>query len=196
MRAMTESEFETEALPALRRVFVSDDPVDAPASPTTASRAIWYPVGFRLELSELQAIESAARGIGETAMYVTVLERPQEFAQDRAYHWFIPFEERGAYEELGHAFVLENAIYSTLGTWGVMISQLDHAIVAGTSEFVSGLFRAVGSSPEDQMDRFLDYWRAPDVPSESSDWIPGLLTHVFGPRKTADYLSRLGRPAQ
>lgn len=73
-------------------------------------------MGFRLEPDELQALEAAARGIGESAMYVSVLERPPGFAQDRPYHWLIPFEERDAYASLGHAFILETAIYSTRGT--------------------------------------------------------------------------------
>lgn len=75
-----------------------------------------------------------------------------------------------------------------------MISQLDHAIVGGTTEFLSRVFKALGSTPEQNVDRFLEYWREPDVPSERSDWIPGLLDHVFGPLKTADYLRRLIRP--
>jgi hypothetical protein len=53
--------------------------------------------------------------------------------------------------------VLENALYSTSGQWGVILSAEDHAVVGGSKEFMTAF---KNSYPQWSLDleAFASYW--------------------------------------
>src|SRR5438270_1766897 len=117
MRAFSEIEFQHEAKLAYEQVFNTTDPFEEPFAARVESRAILFPIHYSMEKPLRRAITHAAKQLGESSFYLSVLERPPAQEQDRAYHWHLGFNEFDQYESLGYPFVLENAIYSDRGTW-------------------------------------------------------------------------------
>ncbi len=192
-RPLSEHEYREEAHRAFSAVFRSDDPFDEPFTPSIRHRAILYPVTYELEPSELQAIATAARTVGDDAFYFSVLERPAESEQDRPYHWFIPLEDRNTYHSLGYPFVLENAIYSPKGLWGMMVSQEQHALVGGCDIFLNTLYAHLPVSEDEQVREFLITWKDNrDRLGSKTDWLPRFMTHVYGPEKAQQLLVDAG----
>lgn len=181
MRVLTELEYQIEAHHAFRSVFRSADPFDEPIAPSVSHRAILYPVSYDLEPHEFGAIALAAQTVGDNSFYFSVTERPMATEQDRPYHWLIPFEELSGYRSLGYPFVLENAFYSPNGHWGVLISHEQHAVVAGSKQFLDTLFTHLPVSAELQIQEFLSTWKDNHTRLGSKiDWLPRLLRHVYG----------------
>jgi len=51
--------------------------------------------------------------------------------------------------------ILENAIYSTKGKWGLWFSSDNHAIIGGSELFVDTFYRAIGKSIDDMVMAFM-----------------------------------------
>jgi hypothetical protein len=182
LRALTEAEYEAEARPAFDRVFRSADPFDEPVGTSTELAAVLYPVEYELDARQLAALVVSAKAAGDEGFYLSALERPPADAQDRPYHWYVPFAAIAKYRDLGSVFVLENALYSASGRWGLMISHESHAVVAGTNRFVGDLLSTLATPRESQARAFIEHWRANRQRYRSDvRWLPFLLANVLGP---------------
>jgi hypothetical protein len=187
IQVLSEVEFQTEAEVVLRRVFVNDDPYDQPFATGMHVRKILYEFWYELELPLLEAVMTAASDQGDRGFYVSVLERPAAKAQNRPYHWYVPFSDIAAY----HLLVgpLQNAIYSPNGRWGIMASDEHHALPGGTVAFVKMIQKFIPNL-ENQVYEFLETWCANRANYGSKlDWLPGLLRHIYG-SETAERLLR------
>jgi hypothetical protein len=187
IRLLTEVEFQTEAEPRLREVFVNDDPYDQPFSPGVQIRKILYEFWYELEPPLLEAIVTAASSQGDQGFYVSILDRPKVKAQNRPYHWYVPFSRIKAYRSL--VGPLQNVIYSPNGRWGIMASDEHHALLGGPSAFVETIQQSIPDL-DHHVYEFLDAWCYNRANYGSTlDWLPGLLRHVYG-RETAERLLR------
>lgn len=124
---------------AWEQVFCSNDPFGWPFQPRFALGRLFYPTdGYHLTEQQFLALGEALDQTGETGFFVSVVESEGLSFLDRSWgHWVC---ESPSYEEyLQLPLTLENAIYSTEGRWGVLISHEMHAVIAGSTEFMAAL---------------------------------------------------------
>lgn len=126
---------------AWERVFRSNDPFDWPFQPQFPVGRIFYPTdGYHLTERQFLAVSRACRRTGESGFIVSVVESEEPSFLDREWgHWACETPSYDEYTALPLA--LENAIYSTEGRWGVLISHEMHALVAGATDFMASLDR-------------------------------------------------------
>jgi hypothetical protein len=202
---LSEERFQTEAAPVLHQIFARASPYDRPFAPDVEVRRLLYPIGFDLmrldkEVPPLRptplfsAVVSAAKTVGDTGFYVSILETivpPEPGTFD---HWFVPFDELDKYDSLGSVTVLEPVLYSPNGRWGIMTCHEDHALFGGTPAFFDAIRRIIpGFDDIKQLQRFLSDWkyyatrRGADV-----SWVPDFLAHIYGAETAQHLLAEAG----
>lgn len=189
LRSLPEIE---EARTAFETVFQTADPFDQPFQAMIKARDLMYPVGFCLDTSEIRVIASAAAQIGEREAYISITEgyrRTEWVAHD---HWRISLSE-DFYPALlsgGFAPIMENAIYSVAGSWGILISHEQHAVVGGSREFVTEVNRHL-PEPRERLTNFLAFWEENRERFKADlSWIRILLEHLYGSEQAAQLLIR------
>jgi len=171
--------WEQEYAAGFRSVFRNVDPFNAPFSDTVESKALLYPVAYVLDRAEFVAVFQAASAVGDAAICASVVEG--RVPVPRGPHWRLEHWEYDEYRELQDLGVLENALYSPTGKWGLLVSHEQHALVGGSAVFVSALAKTFPDF-EGSIDRFLAFWRENEVRHNSdTTWIKGLFVHLFGP---------------
>jgi len=205
MRALTEDQFRSEAKPALRRVFATDDPFDQqPFVPDVAVRRVVfgsdYDLKFIVRPPLIDALVAAASSRGETGCYFTALGRMNQEEEGEFNHWYIPFSEIAAYNRCDDkvfklAFNWENVLYSPQGKWGLMTSHEGHGLLGGTQEFVDEVRRRIPDLDK-QVYPFLKFWQYHKIHSKGAktDWLPGLLTQIYGYETALEMLAEVGLP--
>lgn len=190
-RKLSEEQYIQEAANIFNQIFRSSDPFDEPFKNIFEKRSLIYPVFYELDKVQLQALVKAAQAVGDTGMYVSFTERPPAAEQDRAYHWYFPFDEIVIYDVLQEP--LENAIYSTNAKWGLLISHEKHCVIAGSKFFIKILFDNLPFSEDEYIFEFLELWKwfREDFISDI-EWLPILLKHLFGKEKATEYLHKTG----
>lgn len=88
-----------------------------------------YPFRWYLSDPWLTPVVKTMRVLGEGGFFVSALSRSLEEENSQSYHWYIPLSEAGEYGSV--VYSQENAIYSLNGTWGIICSDEDHAIIGG-----------------------------------------------------------------
>jgi hypothetical protein len=135
MDLLTDEEFRQTAYPALLRLFVCDDPYDAPFAPDVSVRWILFRYNYRLTSSEVtwplrETIMRYAQRHAEVGFYYSILGRPTAEGGISVYRtWFVPFTELDVYHRLVEP--LENIIYSPGGRWGILCSDESHGLLGG-----------------------------------------------------------------
>jgi hypothetical protein len=175
---------------AFEAVFHTADPFGCPFRDEVEVRDLLYPVGFRLDEEEFRAVAEAAGKLGEGRAFLSEVEGYSGSRWAARNHWEIDLSEY-PYPQLasqGFIDVMENAIYSTAGTWGLLISHEQHALVGGPPLFVSSLR---GQLDRDHLGNFLSFWRE-NLERFQSDlsWLAPLLKHLYGPGEAARLLWR------
>lgn len=133
---------DSNGLSALRgvwkRVFRSNDPFAWPFQPQIATGCIIYPTdGYHLTKRQFMVVREVLDQLGENGFFVSIVESEGQSFLDRGCgHWVC---ENPSYEEYSQLpLVLENAIYSRNGRWGILVSHEMHAVVGGSTEFMAG----------------------------------------------------------
>lgn len=201
MRALTELEYQVEAEPILRKVFVNDNPFDRPFSPSITARRMIYPCECYVDQPLIDAVIAAAASSGDTGCYLSLLWKHSAHPN----HCYIPFSEfseayNGTEEngrlvavQLGLEVNLENVLYSSQGKWGIFLCQERYGLLGGSPEFIEEIRRSVPDL-DTQVYGFLQNCRGffedlgmkPDL--YQIEWLPGLLAHVYGPKKARKLL--------
>jgi len=203
MYGLTEAEYKVQAEPMLRKVFVNDDPFRETFSPNIIERVIVYPCDIDIEPPLLDGLIAAASSIGDKGCYLTQL-----FPFDgHVNHCYILLEEllgNDGYfceqEKLIEAginmdFQAEYVMYSERGLWGVMVSHEHHGMLGGSPKFIKKIHEVVPDLYE-QVNLFLDKFQ--DLKAygfnPTLEWLPGLLTHVYGQETAERMLQETGLP--
>lgn len=181
----------TVAKAAFQSVFRCPDPFNEPFQPRLTERLILYPISYEFEEHEYAAVAAAAGSLGESTAFITLTEisEGQEVLFEDLEHWqidlgYYPYE---ALLKQEWSPIMENAIYSTQGSWGLVISHEQHAVVGGPPRFIEAL-KANLPGGESQVHEFLDTWKDNrDRLGYQIDWLQRLLAHVYG----ADRAQRL-----
>lgn len=140
MKVITEDEFVRKVEPELKQVFLNREPHSPMFGDNVESVRVLYE--YRPpDRSIVDAIIQAASAIGDTGLYISVLNRPISGRSTSPEHWWVPFDEVSTYlsgntEVFHFAYQLENVIYSPTGQWGLMYSFENYGIVAGNQAFM------------------------------------------------------------
>ena len=123
---------------AWQRVFSTNNAFVYPFKRFRACR-IFYPTdGYHLTEDQFSSIMTASRGAGEIDFLISIVESEGTSFLDRSWgHWACSAPSYKEYSELPLA--LENALYSTRGRWGILVSHEMHALVGGTAPFLTRL---------------------------------------------------------
>lgn len=179
---------------AFHAVFRSADAFDEPFQPTTEKRAILYPVAYHLDQAEYASLAAASSAVGESEAFFSAIEGYRDGDFDEHDHWRVGLHSY-PYEQLRHSGwfpLMESAIYSTTGSWGLLISHEQHAMVGGTAAFMDSLLVAMPGL-EIQVTEFLVTWKDNrDRLGSDVTWLPELLEHVYGPEKAYRLMQAIG----
>ncbi|MGL5255863.1 MAG: hypothetical protein ACRC76_02405 [Proteocatella sp.] len=92
--------------------------------------------GYYLNREQFKALQDTLITLGENKVYFSEIEADECFSDNSCSHWEISVMD--SYEEyLKLPVILENSLYSLNGRWGILISQEEHAVIGGTSEFMA-----------------------------------------------------------
>ncbi|MCP9492037.1 MAG: hypothetical protein MSC31_19500 [Solirubrobacteraceae bacterium MAG38_C4-C5] len=178
-------------------MFRSFDAFDEPLHDSVEGRLILYPAaGYELPEPWFRAVASAAKALGETRAYYGVVEAATAQTLDEA--WSLPLEdetpgwfERSANDGTRNP-IAESALWSTFGTWGILLSHRQHVVVGGPRSFVHPLSREINAA-DDGVIRFVqDMAKGADVLA-GDGWLRHLLRHVYGSEQSEYLLHRARR---
>jgi hypothetical protein len=129
---------------------------------------VMYPVGgYQLEEDQYTAIIRAAKTVGETTFFVSVVERAGDLLEHDD-HWLCRAAEYAEYKSL--PLVLENALYSVRGGWGAIVSHEQHVMVGGSDFFIQLVKKHYPRWRED-LRELLEYWEG----NPNSGWLEDII---------------------
>jgi hypothetical protein len=198
MRILNELEYQIQAESILRQVFTNDDPTENPFSVNILERLIvspWDNVKTKL----IEAVITAASNSGDKNCYLANLGQYKGEA-NHCYMSLTELHDENAYLSYGTVvdgvnldifLWIDYIIYSDRGSWGIMISHEDFAVIGGSSEFICKLHELVADLDR-QVYPFLEKFKSLSVMLHRDfDWIPKLLTHIYGQDKAKQLLEEM-----
>jgi hypothetical protein len=203
MRSLTEAEYLSEAEPLLRQIFVHDDLFTAPFNPSVSERLLVALYQYVIEPPLTTAVLNAASKIGDEGCYLSLLWKRNDGTAIE--HWYIPLSEfEDAYVDYNHPSwvgrenrcfnVVESAIYSPHGRWGVAVTHEWFGLIGGTPEFVNEI-RASMPDVDQQVLQFLEYFKHFKESYgrlATLEWIRPLLVHTYGEESTQLLMLKAG----
>lgn len=223
MRVLTREQYQKEAEPMLRKVFVTDEMPEYEEdedeileyrvfAPNVAGRVLLYPsygyVGYPL----IEAVVAAAAKLGDSACYLSELYR---FYPERAKHLYIPLSEfLSVYIEPGSQNIEErfksmlspdHFVFSCQGKWAIRLTSHGYEgyeLLGGDREFIEEV-RTVYPEVDSLVYDFLAYWQREKEYMLSvgkttyitdESWFSKVLTHVYGKEAAAKMLQETGLP--
>jgi hypothetical protein len=183
-----------QTLAAFRSVFLNPDPFKPCFQPAVEERVLFYPTaGFILDERQFRAVAAAASLLEERHAVVTLTEFLTDTTFLNVDSWRIDLSSWTNYQHLRDKgpILVENAIYSPSGAWGVLVSQEFHAIVGGKKAFITFLQECLPMSV--YATDFLQCWKgnAQRIDSDTS-WISPLLEHLIGQEQAVKATSEAG----
>ncbi|CAG0976429.1 hypothetical protein GPROT1_01959 [Gammaproteobacteria bacterium] len=191
-RQFTEREYQREIEPTFRKIFQCTASFGEMFTSNMVARAILFPVFPQLTLLEFQALSYAARAGGDPCAYLSLLDRIDDM--NYVQHWQVSLESGEEYSNLKTAnSVLENALYSPDGKWGIRLTLQRFAVVGGSLAFIETLFNQLSSSVEMHTLSFLAAYKVdPNYFGGDIGWLDGFLSELYGHEKSQALLSVAG----
>lgn len=150
---------------AWNKIFVSKDPFSLPFQSSITNNLMLYPTfGYHLSEKQFYAIRAACNAIGEIGFYMSWIEWTGDMFNEKE-HWSCDdFPSHEDYLEV--PLIVENAVYSKNGKWGILISHENHAIVGGCESFINSL-KANYQCWENDIVEIKDCWKD----SKNGGWL-------------------------
>ncbi len=134
MHGIEKIEASDEIRQAWKEIFAGIDPCEDSFQLTVEKKMLLYPlVAFYLNDDQYPAFISTLKELGESAFIISEVEWGDDFFE-RGANWLCKLPTDAEYCKIPHN--LHTAIYSLKGTFGMLISDADHAIVGGTADFI------------------------------------------------------------
>lgn len=130
MRELSEQEWKRRAVPPRDRIFAELDAFGSPFADGVVERALLFPVPIELEPGQIAALRAAARAVGDETIFMEEIESSRH--EER--FWELSTDEGAPYVVADPW--LDTALFSPAGTWGVLVSHEDHAVLGGPPEFM------------------------------------------------------------
>lgn len=159
-----------------QKVFKNKDPFDNCFTENIQTKQLLFPTeGYYLQREQFDALRKAISQIGETNFYISEIEGDSfsdSPSSDSYEYSHLMGESSSTFEDYVNVpIVIENAIYSTYGKWGVIISHEGHAILGGSAELIE-TFKFLYPQYVTDKQRFIDHWRYNQKEYNSNiDWI-------------------------
>jgi len=186
MQPLSEEQFTRTAKAAFDKVFMDPDPFGAPFRTGIEPRLLLCPFNYAAVDPWEKPFVSGLRRLNESWFFVSVMDRPPAGEQKMPYHWRVTIEQIDAY---GRGLPsLENTVYSGSGTWGLIASHEDFALIAGPEELINE-FKFSIPDLDQRIHDFLDLWASYHVENQADvKWIGTMLAHVFGRDQANGYI--------
>ena len=186
IREIKNTNIKQEMKTRFKDVFNGIDPFKEIFKDSIQEKLILFPTeGYYLSHKQFEALIRAVEFIGENEIYISEIESENDsFASSQSIsesyqckHWIVKdLIDISEYSKI--LIVVENAIYSSLGNWGLVISHEEHAVLGGTSEFMKK-FKDNYDSWEEDIDEFKKSWEyKKDIHNLNLDWLPILIRHL------------------
>ncbi|ALP35240.1 hypothetical protein ASL14_02635 [Paenibacillus sp. IHB B 3084] len=162
------------------KVFKNKDPFDNAYTDSIQAKLLLFPTdGYYLQEEQFNVLCQAISRIGEDKFFTSEIEGDcfSTSLSSDSYeygHWI--GEISSTYEDYTNIpIVLENAIYSTSGNWGVIISHEGHAVLGGSKELIKKI-QTIYPHYETCKQRFIEYWEHNQREYNSNiDWVHDFL---------------------
>jgi hypothetical protein len=201
-RRLTTQVEKQESERAFHIVFQSFDPSDTPFRDTVKNREILFPSDYFLSAQQFEAIMHCASNVGDKAAYITLIEGWKKGFS------FLQSERHGVVNTSVYDYnftladfippLMETAFYSQSGSWGVITSHLNYAVVGGTEDFFSCLGREIDL--DDSRSRFMTYLaeiayhRNGEINDRVYRWSYQLVSHIYGRDRAKQLMKSYGVP--
>lgn len=118
------------------KLFKEKDPFGEMFQHEVQEKQVLCPVdGYYLSRKQFRALQDTLIFLGEKTIYLSEVEVEECFSNKNCSHWELSVTAQ--YEEyLNLPVILENSLYSLNGAWGILISQEEHAVIGGTTNFM------------------------------------------------------------
>jgi len=162
------------------------DPFGEPFTAAITQRCVLYPVLFDAGYPWRLAIAIAAATVGDVAVFRT----DTEHARGRSWHLYTQLTDQDTgFPYKSAESMVEYALYSPAGSWGVLVSHESHAVAGGSARFIATLAANLTQPLAQQLDAFLREWKWRQTEWKSQlDWLPQLLRHLYGAERAAALL--------
>lgn len=190
MRVVSEQEFQQEAFPTLRQLFLTDDPYGPSFGPASEERLVLFPYKLCLEPPLLEIIVKTAKSLQEDGFYVSILRPPPLEERLQPYHWFVSFEDLEEYQTL--VGPLENVIYSPKGTWGLMGSYEWHGLLGGRRSFINTVKSQLPNIEKGVIDFLVEWKGFQEKHGADVEWVSNLVFQAYDTAKGLHLLKSVG----
>ncbi len=190
MEQLTEKEFKTRAEKAFLKVFAGTNPYEQPFQLIIKHRLLLYPFRWYLSDPWLTPLVKTMKVLGEEGFFVSALSRSLDEENSQSYHWYIPLSEVDEYGSV--VYSQENAIYSPNGTWGIICSDEDHAIIGGPEILIANIQQTV-TDMDFRTQQFIEMWKSYyQTNGIDIQWLFRMLTHIYGVNSAKYFLVQNG----
>ena len=175
---------------AFSTVFLPDEYHKLLFTPAIPKRRLLYPIGFKLDNKQLMGLAEAMKAINDDACYLSLIEELEE--KDVPNHLFVPRQALSSYYSI-HPFyrILENAIYSTNGYWGIWLNTDLHGLIGGPTTFVDAFFTVLNVDPEHLVDQFVADLVAHQRRHQLDlEWVRRLLSNLYDDETAEQIINR------
>jgi hypothetical protein len=168
---------------AFYSVFKSSNPFAPVGQERMSIKAIIYPTNvYYLESDQFQALIKTLIDFGEDEFFISLTELESDpfetttlnTGEDK--HWICQTSTFDEYINI--ELFVENAIYSSKGTWGILLSHESHALFVCTQPFWK-VFQKQYPSWKGDLRQFIDLWHTYHKERGINiDWLQPLLNHL------------------
>ncbi len=165
------------------KVFSKNDPFDKMFVPSISSKILLYPTnGYHLSEKQFLALTTTMKILGEPSFYLSEIEgNPFEKINTHSIHTYQHFEvniETSYVEYERKNIVLENALYSAQGEWGIIISHEEHAVLGGHKQFIDTFKKLYPDFINDQAKfiKTIEYWS--ERSKTNMRWLPEFMKYI------------------
>ena len=135
-----------------KRIFLKHDPFGDPFRAAIQERMVLFPTyGFYLGMQQYDALIKTLKDLGEKYFFLSITEDGEIESSWKCYNPLY-----GEYCEIPH-MSLELSIFSEFGSFGIMISHEDHAMIGGTKLFIETFKKYYPFWVTDR-DKLRSYW--------------------------------------
>lgn len=144
------------------KIFISNDPFNKMFVSSISSKILLFPTnGYQLSEKQFEAFISTIEMFGEQSFYLAEIEG-DPFDQHKTcsnyLNEYLEINIDTSYDEYEKKnIMLENALYSPNGTWGIIISHESHAVFGGCKDMIATFKRFYPNWMNDQK-KFLEYF--------------------------------------
>lgn len=191
-----------EARIAFERVFVTADPYGEPFSSGVARRSLVFPTDhYALNDAQYTALADAAHASGDVSAFIVDIEDWRDrrsWGDKRRELWEVVLGSVNPYRSLpaeSNISLMQTAMFSQSGLWGLQQSDEFHAIVGGDHTFMDAFELGLGVDHETQIRSWIDYWyEGQRAGWADATWLPRHLQHLIGPQRASELLAHSQTP--